>query len=427
LSLFPTILLVCGKVNFTNLSRYSSLSEKSYRRNYSQAFAFTSLNAYLIDETTSTSQCVIGSMDCSFIGKSGKKTFGIDWFYNGSASRAEKGLEISLIAVIDVEAHQGYSLAVQQTPAHLDSAPPQPEAKGQSTQPQAQIAQTTIEQARTMLQQLPEQSVTAEMPESVEPTRIDHYLEQLKQSVADLPSRVQYLAVDGFYSKQKFVDRVVALELHLIGKLRQDANLRYLYTGAQKHRGAKRKYDGKVDLADLSRWTHTSQIEPDLDLYTVVVWHVTLKRQIRIAGLVDTRKPGKTGYVLLFSTDVNLEAELILKYYKARFQIEFIFRDAKQFTGLCDAQTRDAKRLDFHFNASLTALNLAKYEVQSRHSQSDKPAQPISFSMSSYKRLAFNDHLLSRFISMLDLNNTPDKFRSRLCRNYRGFGSWDGI
>jgi hypothetical protein len=393
-------------VNFTNLSRYSSLSEKSYRRNYSQAFPFTSLNAHLIDETTSMSDCIIGSMDCSFIGKSGKKTFGIDWFYNGSASRAEKGLEISVIAVIDVEAHQGYSLSVQQTPAQFSNAQAQPNAKGQSAQPPTRIAQTTIEQARTMLQQLPERPSAAAMPESVELTRIDHYLEQLKQTVADLPTRVQYLAVDGFYSKQKFVDGVLALDLHLIGKLRQDANLRYLYKGAQKHRGAKRKYDGKVDLADLSRWTHVRQIEPELNLYTVVVWHVTLKRQVRIAGLVDTRKPGKTGYVLLFSSDVNLEAELILKYYKARFQIEFIFRDAKQFTGLCDGQTRDAKRLDFHFNASLTALNLAKYEVQSRHSQSDKPSQPMPFSMSSYKRLAFNDHLLSRFISMLDLNPT---------------------
>jgi hypothetical protein len=35
-------------------------------------------------------------MDCSFIPKSGKQTPGLDWFYNGSASRTERGLEISL-------------------------------------------------------------------------------------------------------------------------------------------------------------------------------------------------------------------------------------------------------------------------------------------------------------------------------------------
>jgi hypothetical protein len=74
----------------------------------------------------------------------------------------------------------------------------------------------------------------------------------------------------------------------------------------------------------------------------------------------------------------------------------------KQFTGLCDAQTRQAQTLDFHFNASLSALNLAKYEDQLR-STKDHPKPSLStFSMASYKRIAFNDHLLERFISMLD-------------------------
>ncbi|UBF25978.1 hypothetical protein K9N68_31315 [Kovacikia minuta CCNUW1] len=49
LTLFPTILLVCGKVNFTNLSRYSELSEKTYRRQSHPAFCFMSLNAQLIE------------------------------------------------------------------------------------------------------------------------------------------------------------------------------------------------------------------------------------------------------------------------------------------------------------------------------------------------------------------------------------------
>ena len=140
--------------------------------------------------------------------------------------------------------------------------------------------------------------------------------------------------------------------------------------------------------------------------YSAVVWHVSLKRQIRVACLVDTRKPDKIGQVLFFSSDIELDAEQMVQAYKARFQIEFIFRDAKQFTGLCDAQTRDPKRLDFHFNASLSALNLAKYETQCRSPQHETQSQPIPFSMSSYKGLTFNDHLLSRFISELDLDPT---------------------
>ena len=90
-------------------------------------------------------------------------------------------------------------------------------------------------------------------------------------------------------------------------------------------------------------------------------------------------------FYYLFSTEINLPGEQILKYYQARFQIEFIFRDAKQFTGLSDCQSRNSQRLDFHFNASLIALNLAKYEAYNRHLS----ANPFVFSIASYKRLEY--------------------------------------
>lgn len=250
---------------------------------------------------------------------------------------------------------------------------------------------------------------------------MDYYLKHLQDSYAYLPTQLKYWAVDGFYSKKKFIDGVAKLNLHVISKLRSDADMRYLYSGVQKPRGAKRKYDGKVNLSDVSRLSHVRQLEPGLDLYTALVWHVSLKRKIRIAALVDTRKPGKTGVALLFSTDIELDAQLILAYYKARFQIEFIFRDAKQFTGLCDGQTRQSQTLDFHFNASLSALNLAKYEDQLR-STKDNPKQPLPpFSMASSKRVAFNDHLLERFISMLELNPTLIKSHPNY-QNLRSYG-----
>jgi hypothetical protein len=408
LTLFPTLLLVFGKVNFTNLSRYSALCEKTYRRHYSQSFNFMELNAQLIRQATAGSSTHIGAMDCSFIPKSGKTTYGLDWFYNSSANRSQKGLEISLIAIIDVEAHRGYSLSVQQTPANLVTS---------QTRPQSHVVSwQTIERVQTLLQQLPDKPVAA--PQL---TRIDHYLFHLKATRPSLPVEVKYWAVDGFYSKKKFVDGVVELDLHIISKLRSDADMRYLYTGEQKPRGAKRKYDGKVNLCVLSRLSHVEQLESQLNLYTAVVWHVSLKRQIRIACLVDTRKADRTGYALLFSTDVELDAKRIVQYYQARFQIEFIFRDAKQFTGLCDAQTRNAHRLDFHFNAALSALNLAKYHEQLRQAQLDTAQPSSAFSMASYKRVAFNDHLLERFISMLDLNPTLIKSHPNY-QNLRSYG-----
>jgi hypothetical protein len=107
---------------------------------------------------------------------------------------------------------------------------------------------------------------------------------------------------------------------------------------------------------------------PELDLYSAVVWHVSLKREIRLVYLVHRRPNRCPRTCLLFSTDVQQDPMQIYQCYKLRFQIEFIFRDAKQFTGLADCQARDALKLEFHFNASLTALNLAKLEARQQHS-----------------------------------------------------------
>ncbi len=189
------------------------------------------------------------------------------------------------------------------------------------------------------------------------------------------------------------------LRLQVVSKLRCDANLCHLYTGNQKQRGRPRKYDGKVDLKDLTRLTFVETVKPDVDLYTARVWHVSLKRLIRIAYLVDRHHPRRTRTALLFSTDTEQDPKQIYQFYKLRFQIEFIFRDAKQFTGLEDCQARDALKLEFHFNASLTALNLAKVEALQQH----QGQKPFVFSMSSAKRRALNCHLLERFIANLDL------------------------
>jgi IS4 transposase len=94
-------------------------------------------------------------------------------------------------------------------------------------------------------------------------------------------------------------------------------------------------------MTDVSRMTLVSEIEPLLYLYTVEVWLISMKRKVRLAFLRDCRQPDRVGQVLLFSTDIILDASEILCFYKSRFQIEFIFRDAKQFMGLTDCQARD--------------------------------------------------------------------------------------
>lgn len=108
---------------------------------------------------------------------------------------------------------------------------------------------------------------------------------------------------------------MVALNLNVISKVSLDANLRYVFEGVQK-----RKYDGKVDLADLTRLTEVNQLQPGIDLYIVVVWHISLKRKIRKSLSLDIRRPNKPTYIVLFSTDIYQSAEEIYRFYKLSFQ-----------------------------------------------------------------------------------------------------------
>ncbi len=234
---------------------------------------------------------------------------------------------------------------------------------------------------------------------------MDFYLEHLRETRECLPEAVQYGVFDGYYAKRKFIDGVCGLSLHAVSKLRHDARLRYLYEGAQKKRGRPRRFDGKVSFDDLRRFESGDCVDAGIQLYTAVVNSISLQRDIRVVAVVNHKDQEKPRLALLFSTDTELSATSIYRFYKARFQLEFLFRDAKQFTGLVDCQARDEKALHFHFNVALSTVNLAKIEAQ-RLNRCD---EAMVFSLSSWKQRYFNEQFLEVIISKLELNQTAVK------------------
>ena len=307
--------------------------------------------------------------DCTFVEKSGKHTPGLDWFYNGKTGQAEKGLEWSVLAVVDIEQHTGYTLSAQQTEAGLSQS-----AKAQQSKDKQQQSGS----------------------------RVDFYLGHLAYCLSYVPKGIRHIVGDSFYSKKKWVTGGRQLGLHAVGKLRQDANVKYLYDGPVKSGpGRRQKYAGKVDWnnPDFQRLKLRDTLTDGTQLYSAVVWSVTFGCPIHIVYLLK-EKEGKARYALLFSTDTELSALDIYQLYSARFQIEFIFRDARQYTGLADCQSRNLQALDAHVNASLTALNVAKVTLRNASRENE---QPLSFSIASLKRKALNEHLLDLFISNFDL------------------------
>lgn len=346
-----------GKANYRNLSRYSDYHEKSYSRWFKRDFDFLELNRLSLEHLTD--KTLILAVDCSFISKSGKHTYGLDKFYNGKQGKAEKGLEISTLAMIDIDYNTAYNLSTRQTcPV---------------TEPNK--------------------------------TRVDQYLFHIKQDYMSIPSNVYHLVADGYYAKTKFINGITDLGLEFTGKLRHDANLRWLYKGSQKPFGRHKIYDGKVKFDDLNRFDLVDEIK-GFKLYTAIVNSPCFKRNLRIVYLI--KQVGKKLHTaLLFSTDLQLAAKDIYRFYKARFQIEFLFRDAKQFTGLNDCQARSQKALNFHFNAAMTALNLIK--LQDRL-QGDYEQRHV-ISIATWNIRNSNVHLLQRFSSWLGFDFTSIKYK----------------
>src|SRR4029453_10248833 len=160
------------------------------------------------------------------------------------ANRAERGLEISTLAVVDVTRRCALTLAVAQTP--------------------------------------PGDHEAASDQEAAE-TRIDFYKQQLHQQRHRLPESVQYHCVDGYFAKKKYIDEVVDLKLYPITKLRCDTDCLFLYPGPHpKQRGRKRKYDGKVNFQDLRRFEDLGTLEetPPVPLSTPIVWPVSLNGRL---------------------------------------------------------------------------------------------------------------------------------------------------
>jgi len=122
-----------------------------------------------------------------------------------------------------------------------------------------------------------------------------------------------------------------------------------------------------------------------------------LKGLVRVVFIID-RETGR--YDILLCTDHALPATTILKYYKLRFQIEFLIRDAKQHAGLDDCQARDLAKLSFHYNMVLSAVSIAKAACWIR--------RPIDlrgpFSMRNIKVAWYNRFLTERIFSNLGLD-----------------------
>ena len=364
LRLLLTLWLVLpGRHNFTNLARYGPTSDRTHRSWAKKPMPWVQLNSTLVlqaqDQQTLSCSGILG-VDAVFIPKYGNHTPDLASYWSGCQGRAVRGLEGTCVTWIDPTTHQPVPLSITQTPAALPA--------GQS--------------------------------------RVDFYATVTLNTIAQLPDQlkkqVQAVVGDAYYTKLKFVARVVDEgQLPFVGKMRKDANLKHLFTGPRTGKpGRPRLYDGKVSVNDYSRWDATPWAGECM-VYSVVAYSVSLKRQVRAVAVVS---PGSRKAEVLFSTSITMTAATIIALYRARFSMEFPFRDGKQFSGLSECQSRQVEALHFHWNMAMTAVSAARLSQLS-----DQRASPLVFSMEDEKRRAYNEFFAARILNILAQEQTGQK------------------
>lgn len=340
-----------GKINFAQMARYSSSLEVRFRNMFKRKFDFGSFNTHFIHSHCSDEKLI--GFDPSYLSKSGKHTPHVGYFYSGVAGMIKRGMEMGSIAIIDVKQHTAYHFEAVQTPVvkKID-------------------AETGL---------------------------VAHYSKVITDRLDALKQHSTILVVDGWFNKLKFVDTMVNSGLEVICRLRPDANLKYIYNGPKRiGRGRPQKYSGKVDVNKVDKRI-IKKVFQDSEhiIYEGVVYAVSLKRNIKLAYTEYLNDTGQvTNTVLYYSTNITRSAKDIVRYYRARFQMEYIFRDAKQSVGLDNCQARSEEKIYNHVNYAMTAINIAKGIIR----QGIDKEQPCSCSIQDIKTELFNRFLLERII-----------------------------
>jgi len=339
-----------GKIKFLQMERFSDKSEQYYRINFENKFNFQHFNLSMIKDRLT--ECVV-AFDPSYIKKSGKKTFGLGMYWSGCAAKAKWGLDICGFAAVDIINNTAFHLNAIQTPG----------SKGINL--------------------------------------LQYYCQIIKENYLYFKEITTYLVADSYFAKSEVVQTITSLGMHFLSRLRDDAVLFYLnHEPKTGKRGAPKKYAGRVkplepDMHFFTLCYNTTELK----VYNAIVYCKAFGCNINLSIAVFYKNGKEITRKLYFSTDLKMDPIKIVSYYRSRFQIEFLYRDAKQHCGLEDCQARSKNKLNFHFNAALTAVNLAKIHWLNTRKSNAEP-----FSMADFKTLCHNKLLLDRFISVFAIN-----------------------
>ena len=347
--------------------------------------------------------------DESVVSKAGKKTYGLDHFFSGLQQKVIPSLSFFVVSLVSVSLKRSYPMCVEQT---VRSEAEKAAGQAKKTAKKVKSAGPKRKPGRPKGSRNKKKSQVTLTPE----------LQRIEKMVKDLLERIRpwlspvYLAMDGHFGNYPSYQMVRQCGLHLISKLRADAALCFPFDG----RGRRCKYGKRVDYAHIpERYLQSTLVKDGIQTctYQAQLLHADFPLPLNVVMIVKTNLATQAwAHVILFSSDLELSYEHLVDYYSLRFQIEFNFRDAKQFWGLEDFMNVSQTAVSNAANLSLFMVNLS--QVLLGHFRQTDPDFGILDLKSYYRACRYATEMLKM------LPKKPDDILvAQLFRNLATLGS----
>jgi len=288
--------------------------------------------------------------------KAGKSTHGLDRFFASLYGKPVPGLAFFALSLVSVQARRSFPLRVEQV-VRSEAEKAASKAKAAAKKLKAPCAPRRPGRPKGSKNQ-----AKTDVTFTPELLRITGWLDALLTLIAGVVS-VTYLVLDGHFGNHNALQMARQSNLHLISKLRCDAALYLPYTGPYAGRGPRRKYGAKVDYAHMpEKSLIATTVEGPMQtcVYQAQLLHKEFTQPLNVVIIVKTNLHTQAqAHVILFSSDLTLAAALLVDYYGLRFQIEFNFRDAKQYWGLEDFMNVTPTGVTNAANLSMFMVNVA--------------------------------------------------------------------
>jgi len=353
------ILAMTGRVTMLGISRWTGHggSYRTVQRFFSTTLPWASLFwLFFRSQLFQKDDVYLLAGDETIVSKAGKHTPGLDRFFASLYGKPIPGLAFFSLALISTTQRRSFPMALDQV---VRSA-------AEKAALQSNTAKTPAKPAAKRTSGRPKGSTRkAKSPQQLSPelTRIQSLILALLTRIGGfLP--LTYLVLDGHFGTAATLQMAQSCKLHLISKLRSDSALYLPYDGPYAGRGPKRIYGDKLNPRALpERFLCQTRVEQGIETrtYRFEARHRTFPQSLNVVCILKTNlKTHAQAHVLLFSSDLALAFATLVDYYCLRFQIEFNFRDAKQYWGLEDFMTTHPTRVTNAANLALFMVNLVE-------------------------------------------------------------------